>query len=969
MNEDSPPRQNYEDALLGIVGEMSTAMRPQSEAGAAAAPSMDSALEAELGFDSLTRAELLTRIEQRFGVSLPEQVLAQADTPRALLRAVLAARDLPPGAEASPARRASAAPADAAAQAPDGAATLIEVLRWHLHRHPDRTHIVLHSGDGEDVPITFAQLHRRAGAVAAGLAARGVRAGTTVALMLPTCAEYFYCFAGILMAGGIPVPLYPPARLAQIGDHLQRHAGILANAQAPILITVAEARPLAALLKAGTGTLQSVLTPAEVEDAAAAPVHAMLRAHDIALLQYTSGSTGSPKGVVLTHANLLANLRAMGTALSVDSRDVFVSWLPLYHDMGLIGAWLGSLYYAFPLVAMSPLTFLARPERWLWAIHQYRGTLSGGPNFAYELCLHKLAHADLSGLDLSSWRFAFNGAEPVSLQTMRRFTARFARHGLRAQAAAPVYGLAEASVGLTFPPPGRELAADRIDRAAFARTARAVPAATEGSAVADERDVMEIPSCGRPLPGHDLRIIDASGRELPERQEGLLQFRGPSATGGYFRNPEQTRQLFDRGWLNTGDYAYLAGGELFITGRAKETIVRGGRNLYPYEVEQAIGAIPGIRKGCVAVFGCPDPDSGTEHIVVMAETAATDEPARRALQRQALKTALDVLGLPPDHVVLVPPHTILKTSSGKIRRAACRERFQHGGTGLAQAAPWLQLAHFGWQALLPQLRRGRHAAAGLSYALYAWLLFAAMAPVTCLASVAMHRPAMGWSLSHHAARLLLRLAAVPWRVQGLECLPRQRACVLVSNHASYLDGLMLVAALPMPVCVVAKQELQAQRIPGAYLSSIGADFVDRFDHVRESEAIERLVAALRDGRSALLFPEGTFGREPGLQRFRSGAFVAAARAGAPVVPVALRGTRSVLRDGQWLPRRGPVSVVIGRPLAPEGQDWRAAMRLRNAARAEILHYCGESDALRDALRDAPRVKAQPARPGLARRLP
>ncbi|WP_439686574.1 AMP-binding protein [Cupriavidus oxalaticus] len=961
MNEDSPPRQNYEDALLGIVGEMSTAMRPQTETGAAAAPSMDSALEAELGFDSLTRAELLTRIEQRFGVSLPEQVLAQADTPRALLRAVLAARDLPPGAEDAPARLVRPAPADTAAQAPEGAATITDVLRWHLHHHADRTHIILHSGDGEDTPISFAQLHRRACAVAAGLAARGVRAGTTVALMLPTSAEYFYCFTGILLAGGIPVPLYPPARLAQIGDHLQRHAGILANAQAPVLITVAEARPLATLLKAGTGTLHSVLTPQEVEDTAAAPVHAMLRAHDIALLQYTSGSTGSPKGVVLTHANLLANLRAMGTALSADSRDVFVSWLPLYHDMGLIGAWLGSLYYAFPLVAMSPLTFLARPERWLWAIHKYRGTLSGGPNFAYELCLHRLAQADLSGLDLSSWRFAFNGAEPVSLQTMRKFTARFARHGLRAQAAAPVYGLAEASVGLTFPPPGRNLTADLIDRAAFVRTSRAVPAKADGSHVAGERDTMEIPSCGRPLPGHELRIVDASGCELPERQEGLLQFRGPSATSGYFRNPAQTRQLFDRGWLNTGDYAYIADGELFITGRAKETIVRGGRNLYPYEVEQAIGAMPGIRKGCVAVFGSPDPDSGTEHIVVMAETAATDEPARRALQRQVLKTALDVLGMPPDHVVLVPPHTILKTSSGKIRRAACRERFEHGGTGLGEAAPWLQIARFGWQALLPQLRRGRHAAAGLSYSLYAWLLFAAMAPVTCLASVAMHRPAMGWALSHHAARLLLRLAAVPWFVQGLEHLPRNRACVLVSNHASYLDGIVLIAAMPVPVCVVAKRELQGQRIPGAYLSSIGADFIDRFDNVRESEAIERLVTAVRAGRSALLFPEGTFGREPGLQRFRSGAFLAAARAGAPVVPIALRGTRSVLRDGQWLPRRGPISVVIGRPLPPDGQDWPAAMRLRNAARAEILHYCGEPDALR--------AKAQPARPPLARQLP
>jgi 1-acyl-sn-glycerol-3-phosphate acyltransferase len=944
MSQDSPPSQTFDDALLGIVREMSSAMRPPAESEVTVA--LDSTLEGELGFDSLTRAELLTRIEHSFGVSLPEQVFVQADTPRALLRAVLAAKDMPPGTGGADLRRAGPLPA---AQAPDGAATLPDLLRWHLRRHPDRTHIVLQDGTGEDTPISFAQLHRRAAAVAAGLADHGLRAGMTAAIMLPTSPEYFYAFCGILLAGGIPVPLYPPARLAQIGDHLQRHAGILANAQAPVLITVPQARPLAALLKASTGTLHSVLTPAELEDSTSAPVDAMLRTHDTALLQYTSGSTGSPKGVVLTHANLLANLRAMGETLAVGSQDVFVSWLPLYHDMGLIGAWLGSLYYAYPLVVMSPLAFLARPERWLWAIHKYRGTLSGGPNFAYELCLRKLAAADLAGLDLSSWRFAFNGAEPVSLRTMRAFMERFAPYGLRPEAASPVYGLAEASLGLTFPPLGRGLHADRIDRAEFTRAAVAVPAGES------ERETLEFPACGRPLPGHEVRIVDATGRELAERREGLLQFRGPSATSGYYRNAEQTRQLFDRGWLNTGDYAYIAAEDIYITGRAKETIVRGGRNIYPYELEQAVGAIPGIRKGCVAVFGSPDPDSGTERIVVMAETAEKDVRARRMLHRQALKTALDVLGMPPDHIALVPPHSILKTSSGKIRRAACRERFEHGRPGRGVEAPWLQIARFGWHALRPELRRGRQTAAGLSYACYVWLLFAALAPATWLASVALHRPELGWALSHRAARLLLRLGAVPWFVQGLGHLPRDRPCILVSNHASYLDGIVLVAALPLPVCLVAKRELQSQRIPGAYLASIGADFIDRSDTVREHEDVERLVAAVRAGHSALFFPEGTFGRAPGLQAFRSGAFLAAARAGVPVVPIAIRGTRSVLRDGQWLPRRGPIGVVIGSPLWPDGNDWPAAMRLRNTARTEILHYCGEPDARRTTHRDARRA--------------
>src|SRR3989442_11904506 len=294
--------------------------------------------------------------------------------------------------------------------------------------------------------------------------------------MLPTSGEYFFSFAGTLLAGGTPVPIYPPARAVQIEEHLRRHVGILTNALATALITVPRALVLATLLKSQVPSLRMVCTVEELSSSTVSPERVTAHANDIALLQYTSGSTSSPKGVVLTHANLLANLRAMGQVLQVSSEDVFVSWLPLYHDMGLIGAWLGSLYYAYPLVVRSPLTFLARPERWLWALHRHRGTLSGGPNFGYELCLRKLDEAALDGLDLSSWRFAFNGAEPVSATTMQDFQQRFARYGLRPQALAPVYGLAETSLGLTFPPQGRGLPVDRIDRGAVSPPCPALPA-------------------------------------------------------------------------------------------------------------------------------------------------------------------------------------------------------------------------------------------------------------------------------------------------------------------------------------------------------------------------------------------------------------------------------------------------------------------------------------------------------------
>ncbi|MDA3785315.1 MAG: AMP-binding protein, partial [Deltaproteobacteria bacterium] len=291
--------------------------------------------------------------------------------------------------------------------------------------------------------------------VACGLQQRGLEPGQRVALMLPTSPAYFFCFFGVIMAGAIPVPLYPPARLSQIEEHLRRHIGILNNSLATLLITTAEVQPLARLLQAQAPALQGSATLDQLTSHGSRYQPQEIKGEETAFLQYTSGSTGNPKGVILSHANLLANIRAMGHHMEARASDVFVSWLPLYHDMGLIGAWLGSLYYGCQLVIMSPQAFLVHPEEWLWAIHRHRGTLSAAPNFGYAFCLKKIDDLDIEGLDLSSWRLAFNGAEPVSPATVHDFTARFRPFGFAAQAMAPVYGLAESTVGLAFPPPGQ----------------------------------------------------------------------------------------------------------------------------------------------------------------------------------------------------------------------------------------------------------------------------------------------------------------------------------------------------------------------------------------------------------------------------------------------------------------------------------------------------------------------------------
>jgi 1-acyl-sn-glycerol-3-phosphate acyltransferase len=928
-------RPDQADLLLTLVRELALELHPDRTASTL---TLESSLEADAGIDSLARVELVLRMERRFDASLDEQRVLAAETPRDLLQALSGAAAAHRAAP-DPERRALTDPAGPVAAAPASAGTLIEVLTWHARAHPRRAHIRLIGEAGSEESLTYGGLLEAAECVAAALRAHDLAPGEAASIMLPTGRHFFVSFYGVLLAGGVPVPIYPPPRMTQIEEHLRRQVGILANAQARVLITVPEAQSLGRLLKSQLPELRHVLS-AEGLAEGRERAHLVPGAGDLALLQYTSGSTGNPKGVMLTHANLLANVRAMGAATQADSSDVFVSWLPLYHDMGLIGAWLGSLYHGCPLVAMSPLAFIARPQRWLQALHRHRGTLSAAPNFAYELCASRVDESELEGLDLSAWRIAFNGAEPVSPDTLERFTARFARYGFCREAMTPVYGLAECSVGLAFPPLGRGPRIHRVQRDAFLHHGRAVPAAP------GDPQALRFVACGRPLPGHEIRIVDPAGRELGEREEGRLEFCGPSATAGYYRDPGATAQLRRGAWLDSGDYAYLHEGEVYITGRAKDLIIRAGRNIYPYELEEAVGALPGVRKGAVAVFASTDRRNGSERLVVLAETRVRTAAQREALCARIRAVASDLVQVPPDDVVLAPPRTVLRTSSGKIRRAACRELYERGALG-RQRAVWMQFLRLGIAGAVPQLRRTRRGLAALLYAGYAWALVGLLAVPGWLAAVALPRLAWRRRALSVWARLLLRLARIGLTVEGREHLPAGLTCVLVANHASYIDAVVVAAALPTTFRFVAKREL-ADALPGRLLvRRLETELVERFEARQGREDAERITEAVHGGESMLFFPEGTFTRAPGLQRFRMGAFVAAARAGVPVVPIALRGTRSVLRGDEWFPRRGSVHITICDAIQPAGNDWQAALRLRDAARTEILRHCGEPDLARE----------------------
>ncbi len=923
--------------LLTVVRDLAAELHPRKTAVGPA--TLDSALDRDLGFDSLGLVELLVRIERAFDITVPEQVLGSAETPRDLLRAVLGA-EAPSGTPAAAEiKNLSLGETEAA---PFSAGTLVEVLEWHVQAHPERPHIRLYSDLDEGKTITYRALKEAAERLARGLQDKGLKAGESVAIMLPTGADYFFSFFGILLAGGVPVPIYPPARLKQIEEHLNRHAAILDNCLAGILITVPEAKQMARLLAPQVPSLHHVATVNELSSVAGKFRKPALTARDTAFLQYTSGSTGRPKGVVLTHGNLLANIRAMGEAIGAGPTDVFVSWLPLYHDMGLIGAWLGSLHYANLLVIMSPLSFLARPQRWLWAIHRHGGTLSAAPNFAYELCLRRIDDKDLDGLDLSSWRNAFNGAEAVRPETVGRFCQRFAKYGFRRQAITPVYGLAESSVGLAFPPRNRGPLVDCIRRDDFTASGDAVPATEE------DAKALRFIACGRPLPGHQVRIVDAGGRELPERQEGWLQFRGPSVTSGYFRNPQATRRLFKGDWLDSGDRAYIATGDVYITGRAKDIIIRAGRNIHPDELEEAIGDVPGIRKGNVAVFGSADPDSGTERLVILVETRKREAAALDQLRSKLNALATDLAGGPADDLILAPPNSVLKTSSGKIRRAASRKLYEKGGIGKPQRAVWWQIARLLLAGMTPRLRRARSTVAAAIYAAHAWSLLLLVAPFTWLLVAFLPREAWRWTVIRATLGFLAWASGTPLTVRGLENLPPSgQPCVFAANHASYLDGAAMIAALPGRFSFVAKAELIERFVPRLFLSRIGTQFIERFDTHKGIADSRRLVGVIRGGRALFYFAEGTFVRTPGLLPFHMGAFAAAVEAGVPVLPITIRGTRSMLRSESGFPRRGTITVVVGKPLDP-GQAktadlWAASVQLRDAVRLEILRHCGEPD--------------------------
>ena len=898
-------------------------------ARAARAVSPEASLERDLGLGSLERVELLVRLEAAFGRTLDDRCLG-IDTPAGLVRAVI---EEAPG-DAGP-RRERSASLGAALPLP-AAKTVPQALWRRAEREPERPHVFLREDDGTTTTLTHGRLLGEATAVAGGLVERGIARGDTVALMLPTGLDFLRSFQGILIAGAIPVPIYPPVRLDRLEEYARRQAAILADAGVRLLITFDRARPVAAVLKAAVPSLQHLVTAEEL--ALAGPLSSPPggSAEDPAFIQYTSGSTGQPKGVLLTHANLLANIEAIGEGVGVRPDDVGASWLPLYHDMGLIGTWLFCLHQGIPLSLQSPLSFLSRPERWLWAIHEHRVTLSGAPNFAFELCVRRIPEEALTGLDLSSWRCALNGAEPVSPDTLERFARRFAAYGFRREAMFPVYGLAENSVALCFPPVGRGPRVTRVKRHLFETARRAEPADPLDPAA------LRFVSVGTPLPRHEVRIVDDAGQDLPEGGVGRLVFRGPSMTPGYFRQPEATAAIsLPGGWLDSGDLAFRLEGEIHIAGRTKELIIKAGRNLVPAEIEEAAAGVPGIRRGCVAAFGVEQEGLGTESLVVVAETKADDLAEQERLVAGVVDAVAAAVGVPPDSVRLVPPGSVPKTSSGKIRRGATREAFLRGDLGQPSKTSLGRRLHLLSSLVWHQGRLRLLRLVRLGYTAYVMAVLALVGLVLWPPAVLLPGRRTSLAIARLGARLVAWFSGIRLSVEGVDHLRAAGPFILACNHASYADVPVLMALLPRPFVFVAKREVLAWPFVGRFIRKTQQPTVDRWDSRESVTDAAKTSEAVRRGDSVLFFPEGTFTPDAGLRPFRLGAFTAAVETKTAILPLALRGTRRILRDGALHPRPGRVHLWIGAPIAPEGDDWRAAVALRDRVAEAVAAHCGE----------------------------
>jgi acyl-CoA synthetase (AMP-forming)/AMP-acid ligase II len=535
--------------------------------------------------------------------------------------------------------------------------------------------------DESEPTFSFAAIERISARFGGALQALGLRKGDRVALILPNNDDFVLCFLGAIRAGIVPAPIYPPMALGQLQSYLDNTRHIVAKSGARVLVTTAKIKRLLGTVQSACPALEQVVAIEGIREANEPLRAEKVTLEDVAFLQFTSGSTSRPKGVTLTHGNLAANIKCiMEDGLQSNMEDVGISWLPLYHDMGLIGFVLAPIYHLVPIVYIPALLFLKRPVTWFQVITRHRGSIAYAPNFAYALCIKRIKANELEGLDLSSWRIAGCGAEPIRPETLESFADAFAKIGFRKEALLPSYGMAESSLAVTFSELGEGVKTISVDGPRLWEKG-------EAKVIAEDADeAVRLVSCGPEFPNHKVRVFDpadaTSANPLPEGAVGELRVAGPSLMRGYWEDAERTRDSFAGSFLKTGDLGFILDRHVFVCGRSKELVIVNGRNYYPQDMEWEASKVPGVRRGNVVAFGARDPsgvERDRERVVLAFEV---QEPERigqtSSLVAEVRRAVQEGMGLTLDDVIALPPGALPKTSSGKLQRAKTRELYETG---------------------------------------------------------------------------------------------------------------------------------------------------------------------------------------------------------------------------------------------------------------------------------------------------
>ncbi len=780
--------------------------------------SMDDKFEADLGLGSLERLELFSQIETTLGVKLSPSEISTIQTLRDIVTILARSH----GSQSLVVNQCDKATVQAVTIDPSKVTNLRDLLIMYTQRYPNRRHVVLLSGDGSEKEITYAMLYKQAGKISNALTTRGIQTGDHVALLLPSGEDFLYSFLGVIFSGAIPIPICPPESANQVGEYISQAVSILKKSDVRLLVTFGKFQKLAKFFRGFLPHLLGVTTTNDLLKSEFYLPKLKISSSQAAFVQYTYGSAGNFKKIVLTHKNILENIRSILKLFEVTTSDITVSWLPLHHDTDLIVMWLANLYFGSTLVLYSSKNFLSRPESWLWTIHKYRATISAGPNFAYEICINKINDNTLLGLDLSSWRIAGNISEMVCAQTLKRFSEKFSQYGFKSKALTNVYVLSEGAILMCA---GSILEDQKIDRIAsheFHQKNIAKPIFER------EKKYYEFVSCGSPIDNYQIRIVDEENTCLPERNIGMVHCKVRSMMCEYYRDQAVSEKVFHGGWIDTGDLGYLAEGELYITGRRKDIITKEGKNYYPTEIEDIITMYSDLNFGQVVVFSSVENLSGIKKILAIVESKNNDKNSHKILKKQICQIVVKCLGFSLDDILIVTENVLPKTTNGKLRRYVCGEIYSQKNIRKIKNNIIIKLFNIYVRCFIAKTKKILTLCLRFFYTIYLFLVLISMASLTYIAIRFFNRD-NGEKIIKTASKITLRASFCSIEIDGINHIKSKKNMIFVSNHASYIDVLVLVAFLPGHFCYVAKSELKKSYFLRKILKTLEIVYVDRVD--------------------------------------------------------------------------------------------------------------------------------------------